>query len=496
MEPCLSDRQWTELVAWELSGESLRRVGAHIDGCPACADGMRSRLAAAADHELAPPLEFDDFSLRRPLGRGASGRLYLATDRLLGRPVALKFLARASDGRDLLAEARTLARFTHPNLVAVYRVGEVDGRRYVAYEYVPGGSLERLGPLPWPRALRLGLAAARGLAVAHRGGVLHRDIKPGNLMCVADDELKLVDFGLAQLTGDAAPLLRPVIPPPATDPTATLPDETQATVEGMAFAQAGELSGTPLYWPPETWSGAPATPERDVYSLGLVLHELLAGSLPTAGLSVHALWQYAQARDFPPLRTRCPEVPAGLAAQVDRCLARDPSQRPTAAALAANLDALTALIPFTAPTTPAPSSADVDAIDRSMLLLGSPLALVERFYARLFAAHPFLRPLFPLHMEEQQAKLAGVIRLAVANLRAPEALAPTLTDLGRRHVGYGVVPGHYRVVVDTLLASLGDRLGEHLDARTRAAWSRALEFLVAAMQPAAACPVEQVELNH
>jgi hemoglobin-like flavoprotein len=131
-----------------------------------------------------------------------------------------------------------------------------------------------------------------------------------------------------------------------------------------------------------------------------------------------------------------------------------------------------------------------------MLLLGSPLALVERFYARLFAAHPFLRPLFPLRMDDQQAKLAGVIRLAVANLRAPEALAPTLADLGRLHVGYGVLPGHYRIVVDTLLASLGDRLGEQLDARARAAWSRALEFLVAAMQPAAACPVEQVELTH
>jgi len=498
MDHCVPDRDWTALIRWELSGDALRRVGAHIDGCPACAARMREALAdineTAADPS--PPLEFDDFSLLRPLGRGTSGRLYLATDNQLGRPVALKFIAGQPEGTPhelLLAEARVLARFSHRNLVAVYRVGEIAGRRYVAYEYVPGGSLEGAGPLPWQRALRLGLAAARGLAAAHRGGVLHRDIKPGNIMCVGDDEVKLVDFGLAQLSGSPAtrPGMRPVIPPPSTDPSATLPDETQATVEGVAWAQSAELSGTPLYWPPETWNGAPATPDRDVYSLGLVLRELLAGPLPTAALTVHELWQHAQSRDLPPLRESCPAAPAGLTAWIDRCLQRDPAARPTAAALVDGLDALTGLLAFTPPSRVTLKSADVDEIHRSLAALGEPLALVQRFYTRLFAAHPFLRPLFPLRMDDQHTKLAGVLRLALANLREPDALGPTLAELGQRHRGYGVVAGHYRIVVDNLLAALADQLGPHHDANTHAAWSRALEFLVAAMQPPAPHPEPQ-----
>jgi len=154
-----------------------------------------------------PPHEFEEYRLVRPLGAGGMGQVYLAHDMVLDRLVAIKFLATLepdADARDrFLIEARAAARLQHPNVVAVYRVGEIDAKPYIVSEYLRGKSLaELIRPLPWRRTLELGVELARGLAAAHREGVLHRDIKPSNAVLSEHGTVKLVDFGLAKLINE------------------------------------------------------------------------------------------------------------------------------------------------------------------------------------------------------------------------------------------------------------------------------------------------------
>src|SRR4051812_42379183 len=166
------------------------------------------QAADTGDH-WEPPAELDGFRVVRHLGRGGMGTVYLGHDDVLDRPVALKFLAAAdpsAPARDrFLIEARAIARLQHPNVVGIYRVGEVSGRPYLAYELISGQSLDELPrPVPWPRALEVVLGIARGLSAAHRRDVLHRDIKPANVMLSDSGEVKLLDFGLAKLLDESA----------------------------------------------------------------------------------------------------------------------------------------------------------------------------------------------------------------------------------------------------------------------------------------------------
>src|SRR4051794_26457169 len=223
-----------------------------------------------AERGWPPPQRFDEFSLLRPLGRGGMGHVYLAHDVGLDRPVALKFIAgEAGDSprRRFLTEARALARLTHPNVVGVFRVGDLEGRPYIAYEFVRGRSLEQLErPVQWTMALPIGAGLASGLAEAHRAGVLHRDLKPSNAVLSDNGTVKLIDFGLARLdsgTGGTDPFLRKI------DPN-----------QPVHITRAGAMMGTPAYLAPEQWLGEPASTRSDVYALGLVLYELIAGISP------------------------------------------------------------------------------------------------------------------------------------------------------------------------------------------------------------------------
>lgn len=159
-----------------------------------------------------PPRTFDEYVIVRPLGAGTMGRVYLAQDAMLDRPVAVKFIASvAQDGdaeKRFLIEARAAGRLQHPNVVTVYRVGVLEGRPYIVTEFVRGRPLSEVArPMPWREVLRLGVGLARGLAAAHRQGVLHRDIKPANVLLTDDGTPKLLDFGLAKLvrTGASTP---------------------------------------------------------------------------------------------------------------------------------------------------------------------------------------------------------------------------------------------------------------------------------------------------
>ncbi len=248
-----------------------------------------------------------DLRVRGLLGEGAMGRVYLAEDTTLGRRVALKLIKRSVLQRHgverFLEEARATASFNHPHIVTLYAVGEHDGRPYLALEYLDGASLRvRLatGPVPMGEALRFGRAIADAIAEAHRRGLVHADLKPENVVIPSDGRVRVVDFGLARLAG----------------------------------AASDAASGTPAYMAPERWRGAAPTGAIDIWSLGVMLHELITGGRP---IPDHALPHLMFAAD--PLEI--PELPAEPWARLVRdCLALDPERRPSAEEVVRRLDAL------------------------------------------------------------------------------------------------------------------------------------------------------------
>jgi hypothetical protein len=243
------------------------------------------------------------------LGRGGMGVVYKARQVALDRVVALKVILHAdcagAEARDRFrAEARAAARLQHPNAVHVYEVGEYRGLPYFAQEYCPGGSLAaRLDGTPRPPGEAAGLveALARAADAAHRAGVVHRDIKPGNVLLAAGGEPKLADFGLAKLIG-------------ADGPTRT-----------------GAVLGTPAYMAPEQADGRVKEigPATDVYALGVLLYELLAGRPPFKAPSAAETLAQVIAADPPPVQPACPR---DLEAIVRKCLEKDPARRYASAA--------------------------------------------------------------------------------------------------------------------------------------------------------------------
>ena len=260
------------------------------------------------------------YELVRPLGHGAMATVDVAHDMELDRPVALKRLAEnlARDEaleRRFLREARLAARLAHPNVVRVFDVGENDGRPFIAMEYVEGETLAELigrrGRLPPAEAARLGTQMCAGLAAAHAAGLVHRDVKPQNLLLGADGVLKLGDFGIA------------------------------AGHEGTRLTLDGTVLGTAGYLAPEQARGEQVTAAADIYAVGAVLYELLTGE---PSRTVGSLAELAANDGFrpPDLGSRAPQAPPELVAAVTACLSVRPEDRPpTAAALARLLAPLT-----------------------------------------------------------------------------------------------------------------------------------------------------------
>jgi serine/threonine protein kinase/formylglycine-generating enzyme required for sulfatase activity len=298
-----------------------------------------------------PPEEFDEYRLIRLIGRGRTGRVYLAHDTLLERPVAVKFIPALGSNAlaRFLVEARAAARIQHPNVVTLYRVGQLEDQPYLISEFIRGVSLDRLvKPVASERALSIGKDLARGLSAAHRRGVLHRDIKPGNAVLTESGEVKLLDFGLAKLLDPSgAEAAQPATPRPATPPE--LPPELDPEASPGVGARSldgvflpslprGALVGTPYYMSPEAWAGEELTARSDVYSLGVILYELCAGKGPFRDVHWKDLSEVVRTSDARPLLEAAPSVEPGFAAVIDRCLRREPFERYASAA--ALLDAL------------------------------------------------------------------------------------------------------------------------------------------------------------
>ena len=255
------------------------------------------------------------YELVRPLGHGAMATVDLAHDVELDRPVALKRLAEnlARDEdlrRRFVREARLAARLAHPNVVRVFDVGEDGGRPFIAMEYVEGETLAdlaaRRGRLPAAEAASLGMQACAGLAAAHAAGLVHRDVKPQNLLLGDDGVLKLGDFGIA------------------------------AGQEGTQLTLAGTVLGTAGYLAPEQARGEQVTAAADIYAVGAVLYELVAGE-PSRRVGSLAELGAENGSDPPDLAARRPDAPAELATAVTACLAFRPEDRPRSAAALARM---------------------------------------------------------------------------------------------------------------------------------------------------------------
>ena len=245
-------------------------------------------------------------------GHGAMGEVHLAEDLRLARPVAIKSLrpelARYPEVRQRFSqEARAAARVSHPNVVRVYDSGEEDGVPYLVMECLPGTSLAdelECGVLDPRRARRVGLDVLGALDAAHRLGVIHRDVKPGNILqtAVVDGPVKVSDFGIAKSADD------------------------------HNLTDSGGLEGTAAYLAPERVAGAPAVPASDLYSLGVVLFESLAGRKPHEGETALALALAIHMGDAPSLGELRPDLDPALVSVVDKALAHDPADRWASAA--------------------------------------------------------------------------------------------------------------------------------------------------------------------
>jgi eukaryotic-like serine/threonine-protein kinase len=251
------------------------------------------------------------YRLERELGSGGMASVHLARDEELERQVAIKLLAVALSAdpafrERFLREAKLAARLSHPNVVSVFDTGEHEGRPFIVMEWVDGETvadlLHRQGALPVGEALAIARQAAAGLAHAHAAGLVHRDVKPHNLLLTGDGAVKIADFGIAR------------------------------AAELTGLTEAGTVLGTAAYLAPEQFAGEVVNEAADVYGLGAVVYQMLAGRPPRRVESLDDLARIRADEPITPLRELRPEVPTAIDAAVMRALAVRPADRQADAA--------------------------------------------------------------------------------------------------------------------------------------------------------------------
>ena len=251
----------------------------------------------------------DRYEMQQRIGRGGMADVYLARDVLLDRLVAIKVLFPefATDPafvERFRREAQSAANLNHPNVVSVYDWGRSNNTYFMAMEYVPGrtlaDALQSVGAISAQKAAEVGIEVAAALSFAHRNNVVHRDIKPGNILIGSSGQLKVADFGIARALGSPA---------------------------DSGLTQAGAVMGTAAYLSPEQAQGGQPDPRSDLYSLGIVLYEMVTGRIPFTGDTPLAI-AYKQVHEQPtPINQIAPEVPRAFEAIVARLLTKDPARR-------------------------------------------------------------------------------------------------------------------------------------------------------------------------
>jgi serine/threonine-protein kinase len=298
-----------------------------------------------------PQVLGERYEIESPLGRGGMATVYRARDTVLGRTVAVKILAEryARDARAVerfRREARAAGALNHPNVVAVYDTGAEDGTHYIVMEHVEGRTLDELlgaGPLPADEAARIGVAVSNALEAAHEKGLVHRDVKPANIILTPEGGVKVADFGIAR------------------------------AVEADTLTQTGTVLGTAAYISPEQAKGDPVGPPSDLYSLGCVLYQMLTGRAPFRGESSMAVaFQHVNERPVPP--SKVAGVPAGVEAVVLKAMAKKPKGRfPSAAAMAGALDEAASKLPAGVAAPAGPEEVTTEPMKRAKAAATAPI---------------------------------------------------------------------------------------------------------------------------
>ena len=360
-------------------------------------------------------MQKDRYEILGPLGFGATSRVDKARDKIIGRTVAIKTLVHsfgaAPQQKQFLREAQIVGQLSHPAIVNLFDVGvEETGIAYLVMEYVNGRTLQQVlteSPIPWPRACSWAADLATALGRAHHAGIIHGDVKPANIMITEEGEVKLSDFGIARFA-------------------------TQ--VSG-----SGRIMGTPAYLAPEQIMGEPHSTRSDLFSLGIVLYQMLTGVPPFDGSSVAAVCAQILTADPVEPSRRNPALPSGLDHIVMRCLAKKPEDRyPSSDALAASLYPLGRRSPGQVQAAPPANlswwsrpiqSRDVWAFASVILLAGGSVpagrAVVSHF--RLAdapaAIASFAAPKAPEDLPFYTAEQEIAVPIPSANLVPPTSLA-------------------------------------------------------------------------
>jgi tRNA A-37 threonylcarbamoyl transferase component Bud32/TolB-like protein len=288
------------------------------------ADGFLEDPAVPQEASIAAGATFGGYQIESALGRGGMGLVYLARERTLDRPVALKFLspelqARGDARHRFLREARAAAALDHPYVCKIFQTGEEEGRPFIAMEYIRGETLkDRLarGRLPMGEALQIVLKVAEALEAAHAAHIVHRDLKPSNIMLTPGGHVKVLDFGLAKRVG---------------------PDDADASAVTLA-TQVGVVQGTIAYMSPEQLRGEEVDARSDIFSLGIVLTEMVTGTHPFRGEIPADTPGLILRHVPPPLSASAGAVPPALDHLARRMLAKDREDRyPSIAALRSDL---------------------------------------------------------------------------------------------------------------------------------------------------------------
>ncbi|MGI9260117.1 MAG: serine/threonine-protein kinase [Gammaproteobacteria bacterium] len=296
---------WLGLAA--LPGPAM--AAATVRREPTWANRTAEAAADNTDHH-SDPLSLGRYQLEKPLGRGAMGLVYLGRDPKINRRVAIKTVNFADEfdpehideaRKRFIGEAETAGRLNHPNIVTIYDAGEQDGVAYIAMEHVRGKPLSDFTKpgklLPVELLIEIAAKAAKALDYAHRHNIVHRDIKPGNIMYDSGtNTLKLMDFGIARLMD-------------------------------VSRTRTGILLGTPSFMSPEQLQGEKVNGHTDLFALGVSLYQLLTGQLPFRGSSITEL-MFVIANDYhEPVSSVRPELPPGIDAVIDKALAKRATDR-------------------------------------------------------------------------------------------------------------------------------------------------------------------------